>query len=129
MDKYIEVKTTKKIPVQTVKDMIVTAIEGGSNYWAYFRFPEGWKKQYGSYENIPFQGDNIEVFDTETDEVVGVLNVATIEVGLNLMGLFKDVKGKDVPERHFNNLTSGNFDAETADVFLQLAVMGEIVYG
>ena len=129
MDKYIEVKTTKKISIQIIKDMIVTAIEGGSNYWAYFKFPENWKEKYGSYENIPFEDGNIEVIDIETDDVVGVLNIATIQIGLNLMGLYKDVKGKEVPERHFNNLTSGNFDAETADVFLQLSVMGEIVYG
>ena len=129
MDKYIEVKTTKKISIQTIKDMIVTAIEGGSNYWAYFKFPNNWKNIYGSYENIPFQSGNIEVIDIETDEVVGILNIATIHVGLNLMGLGKDVKGKAVPECHFENLFSSNFDAETADVFLQLSVMGEIVYG
>ena len=129
MEKYIEVETTIKIPIQVIKDLIVSAVEGGSNYWAYFRFPDNWKDKYGSYENIPFNAGNIEVFDNETDEVVGVLNIATIQIGLNLMGLFKDVKGKAVPERHFNNLTSGNFDAETADVFLQLSVMGEIVYG
>ena len=126
---YIEVKTTVRISVQTIKDMIVTAIEGGSTYWAYFRFPDNWKDIYGSYENIPFQGGNIEVIDIETDEMLGILNIATIETGLNMMGQGRDIKGKVVPERHFENLVCNNFDAETADVFLQLAVMGEIVYG
>lgn len=41
----------------------------------------------------------------------------------------KDEKGKPVPTRHFKNLANDNEDAETADVFLQLAVMGAIVYG
>ena len=41
----------------------------------------------------------------------------------------KDMKGKVVPARHFKDLATDNEDAETADVFLQLAVMGEIVYG
>ena len=41
----------------------------------------------------------------------------------------KDMKGKVVPARHFKALATDNEDAETADVFMQLAVMGEIVYG
>jgi hypothetical protein len=41
----------------------------------------------------------------------------------------KDMKGKQVPARHFKNLATDNEDEETADVFLQLAVMGEIVFG
>jgi hypothetical protein len=41
----------------------------------------------------------------------------------------KDMKGKQVPARHFKNLATDNEDAETADVFMQLAVMGEIVFG
>jgi hypothetical protein len=30
---------------------------------------------------------------------------------------------------HYGDVLSGSWDAETADVFLQLAVMGELVYG
>ena len=38
-------------------------------------------------------------------------------------------KGKVIPVRHFNALAMDNEDAETSDVFMQLAVMGEIVFG
>jgi hypothetical protein len=41
----------------------------------------------------------------------------------------KDMKGKVVPARHFKALATDNDDAETADVFMQLAVMGEVVFG
>ena len=69
------------------------------------------------------------VSDIETDELLGYLNGATIQTGLQLMADRKDMKGKVVPARHFKNLATDNEDAETADVFMQLAVMGEIVYG
>lgn len=31
--------------------------------------------------------------------------------------------------RHFGNFISENEDAETGDVFIQLALLGDIVYG
>jgi len=128
MDKYIEVKAKVRIPEQKINDMIVTAVEGGCRYWASFQFPKEWKKKYQNYFEIPMQGGEIEIFDVETDELLGLLNRATIQTGLQLMANCKDVKGKQFPARHFKNLTTDNEDAETADVFLQLAVMGEIVY-
>jgi hypothetical protein len=129
MQEYIEVKASVRIPNQKIMDLITTAIEGGSNYWAKFKFPNNYKDNYQSYEQIPFQGGNIEVYDIETDELLGYLNSASIKVGLQLMADRKDLKGKEVPARHFKALATDNEDAETADVFMQLSVMGEIVYG
>ena len=129
MEEYIEVKATVIIPNQKIQDMIVTAVEGGSNYWASFKFPEDWKDKYKSYEQIPFNNENIEVYDIETDELLGYLNRASIKVGLQLMADRKDMKGKVVPSRHFKAIATDNDDAETADVFMQLCVMGEITYG
>lgn len=129
MEEYIEVKATVRIPNQKIMDMITTAIEGGCHYWARFEFPENYKEKYGSYEQIPFQGGEMKVYDIETGELLGYLNRATIQVGLQLMADRKDMKGNIVPSRHFKNFATDNEDAETSDVFLQLAVMGEIVYG
>jgi len=129
MENYIEVKATVRIPNQKIIDLITTAIEGGSNYWASFKFPDNWKEKSQSYAEIPFKGENIAVYDIETGELLGYLNSASIKVGLQLMADRKDLKGKPVPARHFKNLATDNEDAETADVFMQLAVMGEIVYG
>ncbi len=128
MNDHIEVRAKIRIPVNKVRNLITTAIEGGSNYWARFKSPEKWKENYKSIEDIPFKGD-IEVFDIETDELLGILNLATINTGLQLMAEGKDLKGIIIPERYFDNLINDNADAETADVFMQLAVMGEIVYG
>lgn len=129
MDNYIEVRATVRIPNQKIMDLITTAIEGGCNYWARFQYPENWKEKYGSYEQIPFKGGEIKVFDLETGELLGVLNLATVKTGLQLMADRKDMKGKTVPARHFKNFATDNEDAETADVFMQLSVMGEIVFG
>ena len=71
----------------------------------------------------------VEVYDIETDELLGHLNRASVKVGLQLMADRKDMKGKTVPARHFKALATDNEDAETADVFMQLCVMGEIVFG
>ena len=54
---------------------------------------------------------------------------ASIKVGLQLMADCKDMKGNQIPHRHFKNLATDNEDAETADVFMQLCFMGEIVLG
>ena len=129
MKKRILVKAVIGIPTQRVIDMLTTATEGGSNYWAKFKFSENWKNNDESYEQILFNSGHIEVFDIETGELVGLLNRATIRVGLELMGMRKNIRGEDIPLLHFKNLISDNMDAETADVFIQLAVMGRIVYG
>jgi hypothetical protein len=129
MKDYIEVIATLRIPNKKIKDLLTTAIEGGSNYWASLKLPADWKDKYGSVEEIPFKGADIEVFDVETGELLGVLNLASIQCGLQLMANSEDMKGRKVPERHFKNILVDNDDAETADVFLQLSVMTEIVYG
>ena len=129
MKDFTEVITTIKIQNKKIKDLITTAFEGGSNYWACYKFPDGWKEKYISAEEIVFNGGNIEVFDVETDKLLGVLNQVSIRYGLQLMANCQDAKGRDIPERHFGNLLSDNEDVETADVFIQLCVMTEIVFG
>lgn len=129
MKDYIEVRARIRIPNQKIKDLITTAFEGACRYWASFKFPDNWKEKYVSREDIPFKDGNIKFYDVETDELLGHLNHTSIQVGLQLMADCKDMKGKTVPARHFKNLAIDNEDAETADVFMQLAVMGQIVYG
>ena len=41
----------------------------------------------------------------------------------------KDENDKGIPIRHFTALIEEDDDCETADVFIQAAVFGEIVYG
>ena len=129
MEDNIEVKATVRIPNEKIQDLITTCLEGACRYWASFKFPTDWKEKYSSYEQIPFKDGNITVYDVETEELLGYLNRASVKVGLQLMANCKDLKGKVVPARHFKNIATDNEDEETADVFMQLAVLGEIVYG
>ena len=108
MSNYIEVNARVRIPEQKINDLIVSAVEGGSNYWAKLKFPNNYKNYFKSYEEIPMQGGEIEVFDIETEELLGVLNKATIQTGLQLMANCRDTKGKKVPNRHFKNLAIDN---------------------
>ena len=128
MNDYVEVKARVRIPNQKIKDMITTAFEGACHYWASYKFPDNWKEKYGTREEIPFKDGEISVSDVETDELLGYLNAATVQIGLQLMASCKDYKGKHVSNRHFKNLATDNEDEETADVFMQLAVMGEVVF-
>jgi hypothetical protein len=129
MSEDIYVKALVRIPRQRVIDMITTATEGGSNYWAKFVFPDNWKNNDESHEQILFKSGHIEVYNVQTDELVGHLNKVTIRLGLQLMGMRKDIRDEDIPLLHFKNVIANNMDAETADVFMQLCVMGRVVYG
>lgn len=136
-------------------NMLVGAFEGGSNYWYFIRdlsmIPKVGYKPQTEYnikslvEHKDFDSKNkhrmidclvhrifeavmlgakIEVFDIEAeddDESIGFLTKESMIKGSYLML-------QESPE-HFANIISENDDAETADVFLQYAVLGEIVYG
>ena len=125
----IQITVRADIPADRIGDLIVGAIEGGSNYWAHFRFPGGWVKHHDNYYDIPMNGGAIVVMDIETNERLGELNEYTVRRGLQMMADGKDINGKKIPLRHFKNFAMENDDVETADVFMQLAVMGEVVYG
>jgi hypothetical protein len=129
MSDYIEVKATVRIPNQKIQDLITTAVEGACQYWARFECPPDYKEKYGCYEKIPFMNGEIKVYDIETGELLGYLNRTTMQTGLQLLADRKDMTGKQVPARHFKALAQDQEDAETADVFMQLSVLGEIVYG
>jgi len=115
------------IPAQTVADLIVTAFEGGSNYWVgSASLAEGndepgiegpWYSKAELFAN-PFE---ISILDAESENR-WVLTRAMVEDGLKWLA-------KNRPET-FDQIITENHDAETADIFLQIALFeGEIVFG
>lgn len=134
---------TIEISDQLREDLIVAALEGGSNYW-YFIDKDG-KNIINPYINAetPFSvafwraikdGKSIPVYDKETiedweydnegeKELLGDVNLESIAKGEQLMA--------DGYMNHFRNIMGENtdWDAATADVWFQLCVMGELVYG
>ena len=135
------------IPTESLEEMLVTALEGGINYWGcldgedisvFHKWFEE-KIEAGELkrdENIHyrwmdamFQGCpyKIAVYDVEEDdedeEPLGYLSMENIGKGLQLA--MRDYPS--VYAQHFPEYDSG--DVISADVLFQLMVMGDVVYG
>lgn len=128
------------VTVERVMDLVVSALEGGSNYWYYIiesrnpidesKIPEG---EYHPMERCVWGGgylkicDKEEYFNEEPDEQAKhlktwLLNEDALKKGLELM-VTKEYIG------HFADFVQEKGDANTADIFLQLCLFGEVVYG
>lgn len=133
-------KITLEISSQDIADLMVTAIEGNHmvRAWCagvYLIEPKGferdgftkgpwyskkevWEKSFKIHveelidESLPPTGKNIK------KHIVTSVDFAE---GFKLMA-------KNSPD-HFSDFMSGNYDAITADVFLQYAALKEVVYG
>lgn len=123
---------TPIISRERVADLLCGALEGGSNYW--YNLPDltEVKRFTKSMVASPLvdkiinavydHNVSVPVFDIEDDENhLGDFNLANIARGEELMSQnFPDCFGDILKEQD---------DAETADVWFQLVVMGEVVYG
>lgn len=107
---------------EEIIDCLITALEGGSNYW--YSIPDlsmiVKTKGKALSENVIISAlkydAEIPVFDIETDEELGIISKENIQAGLQSFinnGYTFDVA----------------MDADEADVLFQFIVMGEIVYG
>lgn len=114
-------------------NLLTSAIEGGSNCW--YLFDEDACEIIDAIKppdkKTPFverlwaaleAGAKVPVTDIEEEEgLLGYLSKASLDKAEKLMA--------DKHPHHFADAVSENDDAITGDVFFQLAVMGEIVYG
>ena len=123
-NKMANIKVEFEIEYDIFESIIVTAFEGGSNYWMDYdgshipSEPKGEpytvkiaKKLY----NDP--NYNIPIIDCETEEELGILNQANL------------IKGIELSPMSFMNVHNENYDVWDTDAILQRAIMGEIVYG
>lgn len=110
MNDQISFNVTQTVSRQRVEDLLCSAYEGGSNYWA---------TADGPYTQA-FKPEGVDITEIE-DGVAHTLNPKAIQRGLGIMA-------SDYP-RHWANFLAEEDDAETGDVFLQCCVLGEIVYG
>lgn len=115
-----------------LENLLINALEGGSNYWYIIgqKSMQFVRKATQDMEGEPLsqrlimaiqRGVEVRVYYTETNERLGVLNAQSWGKAEKLM--------MEKHRVHFANAISGNDDAETADIFLQLAVIGELTYG
>lgn len=103
---------------QDIADFMTTAFEGGSNYWISSVDYQGKSKTNPWYADGDFWMKDPVVRIVTDDLDQPVIN---IQAGLDLMA-------KEYPTP-LADLMTGDYDAETADILLQLSCFGEVRYG
>jgi hypothetical protein len=112
---------------QLASDIMTTAAEGGSNYWAHFEAIANREGDYGA------EWAAVIVTDTEDhDETEYRADLNTIRAGLRRIMTEGELCGQHICDAVAAAVTSndaGNLDADAADVVLQIGLFGRIIYG
>jgi hypothetical protein len=145
MEKELAITTKVKINLETISNLLVSAFEGGSNYWyvdmEFTKEPDMKKVkenipslyEKARYSYYPFGGEMIVFTDEELDlknvqpvkknkgDEGYILNMDRIKRGLELMA--------EKYSTHFADIMNENDDATTGDVFLQLCLFEDVIFG
>lgn len=129
----ITIEIEKTITIERIKDLLCCAFEGGINYWGNAKSKIGLKDELKAeyFHEIPALGGELIIFDNETDEKLGIIDMESMKQAFEYMSNGTDKNGRDIPQlkKHLADFINENEDATTGDVFVQLAVMGSVVYG
>ena len=119
------------IPYQEFAYLIIDALESGSNYWYWLD-----AKDIPVTEAYPglspseriakkvWEGGTVPVYDLENqDEKLGDLNLEGIKKQ------FEESPDREQMINAYMQCWAGNGDAGDADIFFQIAVMGEVTFG
>jgi hypothetical protein len=127
----IERRKTKKIDKKDIIDLFVTALEGGSNYWYYLpRIPDGVREIMAELDmelteaigEYVLRGGSIDINDAEDEETkLGTVDMTSLLEAIDIL--------KNYYTRAYENIIDEEYDADDADIFFQLAVMGEVTFG
>lgn len=131
-DKF-NIKGLTVLTAYDVYNMLVGALEGGSNYW-YYISENMTKHIYKKTEDMngePYvdrmlmaiqRGLKVKIRDGENPgDVLGTLTAESWAKGEKLI--------MEKQREHFADIVGERDDATTADVYFQFAVMGELVFG
>lgn len=127
----IERRKTKSITKEDIIDILVTALEGGSNYWYFIpTIPNGVreiKNEMGittteAIGQYVLKGGYVQINDAEDEEEV----LGNIDMD-GLLDAIQKIKS-DYPHI-YENIIDEEYDSEDADAFFQIAVMGDITFG
>lgn len=112
----------RSLSKENIIDLFVTALEGGSNYWYYIPTLPNDVNSSEAIGNHILNGGYVVFHDAENhSEILGTVDMNSI---LEAISLVKS----NYPEV-WESILLENADANDADVFLQLCVMGEVVFG
>ncbi len=117
-----KIRTHLSRPVRKILDyLLISALEGGSNYWIHSAsFPDKPEGEH-AYEFLFRHSRAIIVRgDDEPDEPV---RVGYSEAYAALVELERKFP------KHMDWIAHENEDADTSDIWLQLACFGEVIYG
>jgi hypothetical protein len=136
-----KVTTPVEFSEDRIASLIISAFEGGSNYWYLIDFDKSVKPSDESLWTFPeddclndgktvvrhvqwpmSEGGRLFItnkFEDEGEE--GFLDRESIQRGLQVMA--------EKYPKHFADFIAENDDGNTGDVFLQCAVLGQLVYG
>jgi hypothetical protein len=125
---------TFNISDEAISDQLCTALEGGSNYWYYLGDIDRTHFIKGEtlVDNLTrsFLADKnykLPVYDIESgDEFEDMDKLG--DVTYDSMAKAFSIMSKDYP-RQLGNILAGNYDGDDSDVWFQIAVMGEVIYG
>lgn len=127
----MKITVSSNLDNQVIEDLIITALEGGSNYWYWIEefpsnFPAGNEPLAVRFFDFiwNFKG-KMKIYDIESDpkkpELLGTISKESVKEAFNIMA----------KEYSYNlgNILQDNWDANDADVLFQLAVMGKVIFG
>ena len=118
----MSIKVKYDIPLSRIRDLLITALEGGSNHWIKevqldYYYTESQK--FPRYD-IDHPKYRVIITNSHTGEA-HTMTLGRYKVGLGDMSIKYPWHARDFVHQ--------NEDAVTGDVFLQCAVFGEVKYG
>lgn len=125
MERYLEITRKIKITDEDIDDIMVSALEGGICYWC-CKAEVIEDDYFGEYASDQIsRGGSLRLYDSEEDEVY-VLTLDKFMRGLQLafeQGYYRSywLDG--------DMLDTCQIDSADADVIVQLALFGEVVFG
>jgi hypothetical protein len=119
------VKFTVDVVIQNkdIQDLLVCAFEGGSNYW-YDQLEPIEETVKADHASDRFYGNMMKHGFLLVDKETGKRHRIVPKQFPTALKLMHDKYGS-----HFNDIKTENTDAETGDIFLQLLVHGDVIYG
>ena len=129
-----KITVTYEIPEQLMRDIIITACEGGIGYWSQLETYDGHGIDASVEGALPLRIRVIEEERPDGCEYGKWMNLGIPEVAKGLRLMFQEYPDRLDTHRMIEavaNYDSGNydFDADDADNVIQFALFGELVYG
>ena len=132
LDKSKDLSINIPVDNDAMENIFVTALEGGSNYWYDIQDytleivrsvePDG-PLSVATWKAIVEHGAEIDVYDAESEDILGTLTYDSIKDRLQLI----NDEGQALV--CMMNIITGDYDAGDADAVFQYLVMGEVAFG